>query len=720
MAGGQLSLVWCMAVTVVRSLLGTGKLPDAAARLPDQKHRPSNPPLRDGHGISRGVGLCNLNNTCYLNALLQCLAHCPQFATRCLGLPHSSNCTGNTILRRETDTRNGVFWSFLMPVTPACPAPCCMCAMKRLMVALLEAHDGQMIVPREIAKILSETFPGGQQHDPSEALTFIQDKLEQDSETHPGKAVTLMMAAVADLKEPEEAVAAVAAAAADLKDVVGAAVTNLKAAVKKVVAAATNFQTAAVAAAVEKKPATRSNFIQEVFGFRCGSQVACRECRYVGGQASEQYTQLSLGIEQVDSVAGALEMFTMAEAMIGDNQYKCSRCGTFRDADLQMRLTEGPNVLVVHLKRFAKTRNNNEEGAEGQSEWGPQDKSWDEQLGQKEGDTVITKIDKHLAFEPTLDLSPYMTTTERGGRQKGGCSTNGTDGGSTYTLRSVLVHRGNTQQSGHYISFVSDGEGKWWLKNDETTYLVTLEDVLRQQAYMLFYCRDGGPTTQPLWEPVSPSTEDDAVAALQQSATVSVFGRVQRQLQPEVGASEHRQMKNRWRLSRHGRSLSSIGDTDGGSGDFGATEVEKKGHEGGGKCSRGSEEPAVSPAPPAGPCTGGVSASSAPEWGPGGGSCVCTTLNSCGMGLGACAPQSCPFGAGGSTSFLAAPGPRNGASSSVSPPCSSALGCGASARGGAAAQEGRKRKRQAEGDWSTGSGGEPAEAEKGKQGVRGS
>ncbi|GIL50878.1 hypothetical protein Vafri_6855 [Volvox africanus] len=596
-----------------------------------------------------------------------------------------------------------------------------MCAMERLMVALLEAHDGQMIAPREIAKILFETFPGGQQHDPSEALTFIQDKMEQDSETCTGKAVAVMMTAVADLKEPVAVAEAEAEAEADQKGVVGAAATNLKvvvvAAAKKVAAAATDFQTAAVAVmdlkvavgtAVEKKPTARSSFIHEVFGFSCGNQVACRECQYVGGQAPELYMQLSLGIDKVDSVAGALEMFTMTEAMIGDNQYKCSRCGTFRDADLQMRLTEGPKVLVVHLKRFAKTRNNNnnnnnntanKEGAEGQPEEGPEDKSWHEQLGQKEADAVIAKIDKHVAFEPILDLSPYMTTIDGGGKQKGGCSTNGKDGGYVYTLRSVLVHCGDTPQSGHYVSFVNDGGGNWWLKNDETTDPVTLNDVLRQQAYMLFYCRDGGATTQPLQAPVSPSTADDAVAASEQPATALVFESVERQLLPEVvGASEHHQTRKRWRLSQDGRFLSSIGDSGDGSGGFGATaEVEKKGHEGGEKCSRASEEPAVSPVPPAGPCTGGFSASLQPGWGPGGGSCVCTSLTSGGMGLGSCAARICPFGAGGSTGLLVAPGPRDGASSSVPPPCGSVLGCGISARGGAAAQEGRKRKHLAEG-----------------------
>ncbi|GIL91031.1 hypothetical protein Vretimale_9476 [Volvox reticuliferus] len=395
-------------------------------------------------------------------------------------------------------------------------------------------------------------------------------------------------------------------------------------------------------------------------------------------------------------------MFTTKEAMTGNNQYQCPRCGTYRDADLQMRITEGPNVLVVHLKRFGKTEKANKEGSKGQPEEEAEDERGDEQVAQKE-DAVVTKIDKHVAFELALDLSPYMTTTARGDRENGGVSTKGTDGSrgsNTYTLYSVLTHRGDTLQSGHYVSFVRDGEGEWWLKNDETTVPVALDDVLRQQAYMLFYCRDAVSPTTPLQEPVP--VADGAAASLRQRVAASRLERVE---QPEVGTSAHHQTRNRLRLSRDGHSPSSSsggGHSDRNSGGFGVAEVGKKGREGGGNgYPTGSGEPAVSPASPAGPCSWGSSACLQSREGSGGGSCVCgcTSPTSCGMGHGICTAGSCSPGAGGSSSLLFTLGFRDGAASAVPPPCGSA-----STRGGPGAREERKRKRQSAGDGCTDSG----------------
>jgi len=55
-----------------------------------------------------------------------------------------------------------------------------------------------------------------------------------------------------------------------------------------------------------------------------------------------------------------------------------------------------------------------------------------------------------------------------------------------YSLYAVLVHVGNTMQSGHYYCCVKV-DGHWWKLNDAEVTCVEWEEVSQEQAYILFY-----------------------------------------------------------------------------------------------------------------------------------------------------------------------------------------------------------------------------------------
>ena len=59
-----------------------------------------------------------------------------------------------------------------------------------------------------------------------------------------------------------------------------------------------------------------------------------------------------------------------------------------------------------------------------------------------------------------------------------------------YTLFAIICHRGTTSNSGHYIAYVCI-EKQWWYCNDApvTVIKVEIKDVLKQEAYMLFYTK---------------------------------------------------------------------------------------------------------------------------------------------------------------------------------------------------------------------------------------
>lgn len=58
-----------------------------------------------------------------------------------------------------------------------------------------------------------------------------------------------------------------------------------------------------------------------------------------------------------------------------------------------------------------------------------------------------------------------------------------------YDLVSVIVHHGSSTSSGHYIAYVKSAAGQWCVADDSRVASVRIEQVLKQQAYMLMYVR---------------------------------------------------------------------------------------------------------------------------------------------------------------------------------------------------------------------------------------
>jgi ubiquitin C-terminal hydrolase len=57
-----------------------------------------------------------------------------------------------------------------------------------------------------------------------------------------------------------------------------------------------------------------------------------------------------------------------------------------------------------------------------------------------------------------------------------------------YELLSVAVHLG-TINGGHYVAYCRKEDGQWYFMDDERVGKVSLQEVLEQDAYMLFYRR---------------------------------------------------------------------------------------------------------------------------------------------------------------------------------------------------------------------------------------
>ncbi|KAE9600677.1 putative ubiquitinyl hydrolase 1 [Lupinus albus] len=188
-----------------------------------------------------------------------------------------------------------------------------------------------------------------------------------------------------------------------------------------------------------------TTLIQHIFGGRLQSEVICTKC----DQTSSQYeSMMDLTVEihgDAASLEECLDQFTAKEWLHGENMYKCDGCKDYVKAWKRFTVKCAPNILTIALKRFQSGR--------------------------------FGKLNKRVVFPETLNLSPYMSDAG--------------DGSDIYKLYAVVVHIDmlNASFFGHYICYIKDFQGNWYMVDDWKVTSVELEEVLSEGAYMLLYSR---------------------------------------------------------------------------------------------------------------------------------------------------------------------------------------------------------------------------------------
>lgn len=175
------------------------------------------------------------------------------------------------------------------------------------------------------------------------------------------------------------------------------------------------------------------------------SAVTCLHCRRPS-LTRDRYMDLSLDIcsPNVETLSDALSEFTKTETLSGDNKVYCVKCETKRSATKGLRLATAPSILVCHLKRFAF-----------------------DQYGR------LVRLAKRVHFPLRLEIGDYMSRVNKARPPP-------------YELVAVLVHQGQTCDSGHYLAYVKNA-GQWYKCNDSHIEPVDVATVLKQQAYILLY-----------------------------------------------------------------------------------------------------------------------------------------------------------------------------------------------------------------------------------------
>ncbi|PIN12786.1 Ubiquitin-specific protease [Handroanthus impetiginosus] len=188
---------------------------------------------------------------------------------------------------------------------------------------------------------------------------------------------------------------------------------------------------------------TGETVVKEIFGGALQSQVKCLSCGAESNKVDE-IMDISLDILHSGSLREAMQKFFQPEVLDGNNKYKCENCKKLVAARKQLSILQAPNVLVIQLKRF--------EGMFG------------------------GKVDKAIAFDETLVLSSHMCKRSQ-------------DQHPEYNLFGTIVHSGSSPDSGHYYAYIKDAIGRWYCCNDSNVSVSTLQDVLSEKAYILFFSR---------------------------------------------------------------------------------------------------------------------------------------------------------------------------------------------------------------------------------------
>ncbi|KAI3457568.1 hypothetical protein Pfo_014231 [Paulownia fortunei] len=188
---------------------------------------------------------------------------------------------------------------------------------------------------------------------------------------------------------------------------------------------------------------TGETVVKEIFGGALQSQVKCLSCGAESNKVDE-IMDISLDILHSGSLREALQKFFQPEVLDGNNKYKCDNCKELVAARKQMSVLQAPNVLVIQLKRF--------EGMFG------------------------GKVDKPVAFDEILVLSSHMCKGSK-------------DQHPEYNLFGTIVHSGFSPDSGHYYAYIKDAIGRWYCCNDSYVSVSTLQEVLSEKVYMLFFSR---------------------------------------------------------------------------------------------------------------------------------------------------------------------------------------------------------------------------------------
>jgi len=210
------------------------------------------------------------------------------------------------------------------------------------------------------------------------------------------------------------------------------------------------------------------------------------------------------------SLERCMQHFSTVEAIEDEflPSYRCPRCfkedgsKTFASRRMWVWPMDLPPLLTLQLKRFRRYRDRFEKSA------------------------------TSIGLAPVLDLAPFVLSHDHLQRlvpyvsdnaqiqklidDQGDKANTGTEA-LRYELYGICVHQGNSMKGGHYVAYVNSGPSlekeKWFFISDGKVCSCSRAEVLRAEAYVAFYRREGFQVPAPVAKAAADDQDDEAVAS---------------------------------------------------------------------------------------------------------------------------------------------------------------------------------------------------------------
>ena len=201
------------------------------------------------------------------------------------------------------------------------------------------------------------------------------------------------------------------------------------------------------------------------------SEVTCSKCN------TQSYTwdcfmilKLCLGDQLLCkkgtvSIEDLISIWRKKEILVEENEYKCINCNEKTKSVKSLEISNAPSILVAQIKRFEYT-------IEGKGR----------------------KLCKLIKFTDKLNIN--VDTLHEGANL------------ITYNLKAVISHVGDKISGGHYIATTrfDTSSDIWHTYSDSNCKAISLEQVQKQQAYLLFYEKDHTTAREQIGDSVSLNT----------------------------------------------------------------------------------------------------------------------------------------------------------------------------------------------------------------------
>ncbi|KAJ3212499.1 Ubiquitin carboxyl-terminal hydrolase 48 [Entophlyctis luteolus] len=178
----------------------------------------------------------------------------------------------------------------------------------------------------------------------------------------------------------------------------------------------------------QQSSAEVASVIPNLFEGICTYITKCNSCGYESDR-NEHFRDIEIIVSDsctlVDSLAN---LYKVEELLDDENMWYCARCSSKQPATRRIALRETPPILQIQLLKFA----------------------FDVKKQKK------LKVKAEVEFPEVLNMNPFLDSTKS------------QDLPAEYILSAILVHRGNSAYSGHFVAKIRDPKThEWYEFNDE-------------------------------------------------------------------------------------------------------------------------------------------------------------------------------------------------------------------------------------------------------------